>query len=62
MWNAAKVDRLERELDEATDDRIQFHDPETGQTVPILCAYGRHLVTYLNEQLTLPLAERQHAN
>lgn len=62
MWNAAKVDRLERELGAATGESIQFNDPETDQTVEVLCTYGRFLLGYLNEQLTLPLDERQHAH
>lgn len=55
MWNAAKVDRLERELGAATGESIQFNDPETDQTVEVLCTYGRFLVGYLNYQLTLSL-------
>lgn len=62
MWYPSKVDRLERELKAATGDTIHFYDHDTRQRVSIQVRYGLYLVDYLNEQLSIPLDERQHAN
>ena len=55
------MDQLEAALDAAQakhQNSIWWDDAETNQRVEILCTYGRYLVDYLNNELTMPIESR----